>query len=74
MKYTVDRIENNIAILEDDMLSMLPVPLSLLPEGVTEGSILSFDGNGYSIDRDEEAAARSRLFALQNKILGKNKK
>lgn len=71
MKYTVDRIENNIAILEDDMLSMLPVPMEMLPEGVKEGSILSFDGSAYSLDRDAEAQTRKRLFDLQSRILGR---
>lgn len=73
MHYTVDRIENGIAVLEDDMLMLLPVPLKLLPEGIREGSILVYDGSSYVIRHDEEAEQRKKLFALQKKLLGKNK-
>ena len=71
MKYTVDRIENNIAMLEDDMLMLLPVPASLLPDGAKEGSILEFDGSNYVLCEDEEAERRKKLFDLQNRLLGK---
>lgn len=71
MKYTVDRIEDGVAVLEDDMLSMLPVPCCLLPEGAREGSLLSFDGENYVLCADEEAARRRRLFDLQKKLLNK---
>ena len=71
MKYTVDRIENNIAMLEDDMLMLLPVPAALLPDGAKEGSILEFNGTDYVLCEDEETERRKKLFDLQNRLLGK---
>ena len=71
MKYTVDRIENGIALLEDDMLMLLPVPVELLPENIKEGSILSYTGENYVECRDEEAVQRKKLFALQKKLINK---
>ena len=74
MRYTVDRIEENIAILEDDMLSMLPVPAAFLPEGTKEGSILNFDGEKYVLSNDEETEKRKKLFEIQNKLMNRKKK
>ena len=74
MKYTVDRIEDKIALLEDDMLSSLPVPVDMLPEGTHEGSILSFDGEKYILCADDEAAQRKKLFELQKMLQKKSRK
>ncbi len=74
MKYTVDRIENNIALLEDDMLMLLPVPAVMLPDGAKEGSILDFDGEKYVLCENEENAQRKKLFELQKSLLNKSKK
>lgn len=74
MKYTVDRIENNIALLEDDMLMLLPVPAAMLPDGAKEGSILDFDGEKYVLCENEESVQRKKLFELQKSLLNKSKK
>ena len=46
MKYTVDRIENDIVVLETfDTLEMVNVEKKLLPPNIHEGSILYYENN-----------------------------
>ncbi len=71
MKLTVDRIEEGFAVLEKEDMSHENVPLSLLPEGTKEGSVLTFDGSIYTFDFDIEAEARARIIAKQRSIFKK---
>lgn len=71
MKLTVDRIEEGFAVLEKEDLSHENIPLTLLPEGTKEGSVLAFDGTTYSLDLDAEAEARARIVAKQRSIFKK---
>ena len=62
MKYSIDRIENNIAILEDiNTGEKKEVDISLLPEEIKEGTILSFNDDKYELDLDEEEERRKRI-------------
>lgn len=74
MKLTVDRIEEGFAVLERDDLTHENVPLSLLPDGIKEGSVLSFDGGTYALDTDAEAEARERIIRKQRSIFKKKDK
>ncbi len=60
----VDRIEGDRAVLEIDG-RMVDVPLGLLPEGATEGSVLQFGLTGPAAAEvtDEAAARLARLRA-----------
>lgn len=71
MKLTVDRIEEGFAVLEKEDLSHENIPLTLLPEGTKEGSVLAFDGTTYSLDLDAESEARARIVAKQRSIFKK---
>lgn len=71
MKLTVDRIVEGIAVLEKDDLSHIEISVSLLPDGVKEGSILSFDGTTYSFDAESETEVRARIAAKQRSIFKK---
>ena len=57
----VDRIEGTIAVCETASASMIDVPLSDLPEGTKEGSVLRFANGSYVIDAEEERSRRSRI-------------
>jgi len=61
--YTVDRIENNIAVLFDDDDKKSDVPVANLPKGLKEGDILSFDAenNIYIIDKDKTSQVKSNI-------------
>ena len=51
---TVDRIEENIAVLIDDDENKSDIPVSELPGGLKEGDILRFDEEDekYVIDKE----------------------
>lgn len=57
----VDRIEGTIAVCETASASIVDVPLSDLPEGTKEGSVLRLENGSYVIDAEEERSRRSRI-------------
>ena len=61
MYYSVDRIEGNKAVLEDDDEKMSVVDVSLLPNGTAECDVLTKDENGNFIKDDEEKQRRQDL-------------
>jgi hypothetical protein len=71
-KVTLDRIEENIAVLlvRDDEAIKIDIPLILLPSGSKEGDIMDI-----TIIRDEKTteAAKERVSALLEKLKSKNK-
>lgn len=71
MIFTVDRIEDQIAVLQDDTLFTMNIPLSLLPPQTKEGTILDFDGEKFNINDSEENAVRKKLYELQKKLQSK---
>ncbi|MFP4372425.1 MAG: DUF3006 domain-containing protein [Halanaerobium sp.] len=71
MKVTVDKIENNKArlLIRPEEKEDFYLPLSELPEVVTEGSILEIN---FKMREDEKKAAEKRVGSLLDKL--KNKK
>ena len=62
MKYSIDRIEDNVAVLENiEDKEKREVDISLLPKGSREGSILLFRNDKYELDLDEEEIRRKRI-------------
>lgn len=57
IKYSVDRLEENIAVLIEENGTVKDVPKSQLPQ-VREGDILLFDGESYLLDSDETEKKR----------------
>lgn len=74
MKYIVDRIEEGIAILEKEDLSHVEISLTDLPDGISEGSVLIFDGNSYISDENEEAQRKNQIYEKQQMLFKKRKK
>ncbi len=72
MKLIVERICQDIAVLEKENLTHIEVSTSLLPEGVKEGSVLIFDGTDYHIDAEAEAEIRARIINKQRSIFKKH--
>ena len=66
MKYAVDRIINNLAIIEslEDKIKK-EVPLTDLPEDLKEGNILTYENNVYK--KDEELEQKRRIL-IKNKF------
>ncbi len=71
-KVTLDRIEENIAVLlvRDEEKIKINIPFFLLPEGTKEGEILDI-----TITRNikETEEARKRVSALLEKLQNKNR-
>lgn len=66
MKYSVDRIEGNIAILESlEDKEKKEIPIAELPSNIKEGNILIYKDNKYTKD---ELLERKRKKDLKNKF------
>lgn len=62
MKYAVDSIVDEIAVIEDiETGDKKEVSLELLPEEVQEGNILIYQNNEYYINKEYEAVRRQSL-------------
>lgn len=62
MKYIIDRIEENIAILENqDTEEFININTTLLPQNIKEGMILSLINNTYTIDTKATEERRKEI-------------
>lgn len=68
MRYIVDRVEGDVAVLERDDLEIVDVPLSELPEGVRQHDCLEEDGGAWRIDRDRTAERKRRIEEKMRKL------
>ena len=71
MKYSIDRIEENIAVCEDDLGKTVKLRLDELPENIREGDIIVRTENGYTIDSDETSVRRKKMAEMQKKLFNK---
>lgn len=71
MKYSVEKIENDIAVCENDDGETLKLKLSQLPPNVKEGDILIQSDEGFTLDLDETQARRRKMAELQKNIFSK---
>lgn len=62
MRYIVDRIEGEVAVLERDDLVFEDIPLAELPPGVAKHDCLELEEGRWRIDA-ERTAARKQLIA-----------
>jgi hypothetical protein len=73
MKYAVDRIEEDIVVLENIKTGeILEVSISNLPKGIHEGSILVKDNDEFLIDLDTEKERRESLRERLERLKGNN--
>lgn len=61
--WTIDRIEGEIAVVEIAEGKTVDIPLSALPEGVREGSVLRIE-----TDPDEEARRKKKIRSLFDRL------
>lgn len=67
--FIVDRLENDLVILERDNKTVLQVPLTVFVSPVSEGSVVLVDADGnYYVDEAKTAARKAKLFQLQKNI------
>lgn len=74
MKYSVERIEENIVLCEDDDGNAVKMKLEDLPKGIREGDIIAKTDGGYIVDADETELRRRKMAELQKSVFGKRKK
>ena len=67
-KYALDRIEEGIAVCESEAGETLHVRVGMLPDGVREGSLLSFADGQWTLLEAETAQVRHELFMLQESL------
>lgn len=69
--FVVDRVENNIAVLECPDGKFLNVEINSLPFKVKEGNVLLKKPDGtFTLSNDEEKKRKSKAYSLQEKIFG----
>ena len=72
MLYAVDRIEEDIAVLEEIYETgetfMRNIPLTWLPDDLQEGDILRKTKDGYVIDKTETAKRRRSNASLMKQV------
>ena len=67
-KWVLDRIENNLAILENEHLESINLPLNTLPANCKEGDCLWFDGQSYHNDEMQTKTTQQRIQQKFNRL------
>ena len=69
MKYCIDRIENDIAVLENlETKEIIEININLLPNNIKENSIVIYDNYEYIIDKVTEKERKKNLLSKFNKL------
>lgn len=72
MRYVVDRVEEDIAVLECiSNKEKKEVNKSILPEDIRDGSIVIFNNDKYILDKSFEEERRESIRNKFNKLVGK---
>ena len=66
--WVLDRLEEQLAVLEDDTCTRQTVARSLLPPDAREGDVLEQTADGWQINAAETAQRRARILARQTKL------
>ena len=70
--YTVDRIEENIVILESrNNNKMIEVELIKLPENIKEGDIITLSNNEYILEEKKTNSKKNNIRNRFNKLKNK---
>ena len=69
MKYSIDRIENDIAVLENiDTNEIIEIEISLLPENIKESNIVIYENDKYKLDQETEDSRKKDLLSRFSKL------
>lgn len=67
MDIIIDRIENDLAVCENDS-GRMNIPLSQIKGEPKAGDVLIRSGSGYTVDEKASEKRRSDIIGLQNKL------
>lgn len=68
MYYSIDRFEEEWAVLQDDDGRSVTVERSRLPAQARQGDLLTEKDGAYSVDENETAARRERIRRMEQKL------
>ncbi len=68
--WSIDRLEEKVAVCEDDNRQRREIPLADLPEGVKEGDVLCRVDGRYRVDHRETERRRERNRKLLERLRG----
>ena len=69
MKYIIDRIEDNIAILENqETKEMIDIDINELPANIKEGNVLIYENKKYYIDVNLEEERKKNILEKFQKL------
>ena len=71
MKVTIDRFEEDFAVLEKPDRTMMNIKRSQLPPGAKEGDMLNIDGDKITIDVAETAKRKQEIKGLMKELWNK---
>lgn len=71
--YILDKIEENIALLETEKGVIKTVHISSLPENANTGDCFVFDGARYIFDEEYTKSRRKQIAEIKNRLIGNNK-
>ena len=73
-KYSIDRIENNIAVCEDlESHKITNINKKDLPANCKEGDIIVLYNGKYSIDKEETSKQKDEVSSMVNNLFKKKK-
>lgn len=68
MIYVVDRIEETLAVLQNEQEECLTLPLEQLPADISPGDVIIRTGGAYTIDVEQTRLRRDRIRRLQERL------
>lgn len=68
--YMIDRLEGDVAVLEDSGANLHDVPISELPEGAAKGDCITLENGRWSIDAGETQRRAARIADKMRMLTG----
>lgn len=67
-RFTVDRIEEDKAVLECENGECVTLEVKSLPKNIKEGDVLCFEENSYFLDKEETEKRRQKIKSLMDSL------
>ena len=67
-RFTVDRIEEDKAVLECENGECVTFEVKSLPKNIKEGDVLCFEENSYFLDKEETEKRRQKIKSLMDSL------
>ena len=67
-RFTVDRIEEDKAVLECENGDCVTLEVKSLPKNIKEGDVFCFEVNSYFLDKEEPEKRRQKIKSLMDSL------